>query len=145
METGDIYFRSGAQELARLDRSGNLRITGTLTTGGTTCSGGCDLVFQPGYELETIEEHAELMWTNSYLPAVGPTVENGEEWNLTAMTGGMLNELEKAHIYIEQLNDHIGHLQANDQAKDREIHDLKERQKDLKERLARLEALVLAD
>ncbi len=137
-ETGDIYFRFGSQELAKLDKDGNLNITGTLTTGGTGCGGGCDLVFQPGYELETIEEHAEFMWKNSYLPAVGPTVENGEAWNLTAMTGGMLNELEKAHIYIEQLHDHVGQLKADRQAKDDEIDDLKKR-------LARLEALVLGE
>lgn len=52
---------------------------------------------------------AALFWANSYLPAVGPTVENGS-WNSSEKTGGMLNELEKAHIYIEQLNAELGRI-----------------------------------
>jgi len=87
----------------RLGSNGNVAITGTLTTTGTTCSSGCDMVFSKDYELESISEHAESMWKNSYLPAVGQTIEN-TPFNLTEKTGGMLNELEKAHIYIEQLN-----------------------------------------
>ncbi len=130
-ENGDVYFRQGTQQLAKLDRNGNLSVTGLLTTGGTACGGGCDAVFQPGYELETIEEHAAFMWANSYLPAVGPTVENGAAWNLTEMTGGMLNELEKAHIYIEQLNDDLVDS-------DVEI-------RDLEQRLVRLEALLTSE
>ncbi|MEM7353351.1 MAG: hypothetical protein AAF657_21320 [Acidobacteriota bacterium] len=106
---GNITFRKGSQVLATLDANGNLTTNGTLTTAGNTCGGGCDKVFQPGYKLESIEDHAESMWKNSYLPAVGPTVENGD-WNLSEKTGGMLNELEKAHIYIEQLNAKIGEL-----------------------------------
>ncbi len=136
-ENGDIYFRHGSQVLAVLDTDGNLTTTGTLTTGGTTCGGGCDLVFQPGYELETIEEHAAFMWENSYLPAVGPTLENGKAWNLTEKTGGMLNELEKAHIYIEQLNSKVGELSAELGQKDDLIHELARR-------LAQVEALLAA-
>lgn len=40
------------------------------------------------------------MWVHRHLPAVGPTAE-GEPFNVTEKSGGMLNELEKAHIYIE--------------------------------------------
>ena len=89
-----------------LEANGDLTITGQLVTDGGTCGGGCDLVFQPGYDLETIEEHAEQMWRNSYLPAVGPTVENAPV-NLSERTGSILNELEKAHIYIEQLHNRL--------------------------------------
>ncbi len=95
----------------RLTTAGNLSINGTLTTTGTTCSttaqpAGCDLVFSDDYKLPTIEEHAEQMYANSYLPNVGPTIEN-EPFNITEKTGGMLNELEKAHIYIAQLNEKL--------------------------------------
>jgi hypothetical protein len=107
-----------------LTNTGNLTITGTLTTGGVTCGGGCDLVFKPGYELESIEEHAALMWKQNHLPAVGATVE-GEPFNITQKTGGILNELEKAHIYIEQLHN---------QLKDKEYE-----LKDVQARLAQLE------
>ena len=87
-----------------IDKDGNMEITGTLTTAGTTCGmGGCDLVFKQGYQLVPIEEHAASMWKNSHLPAVGPTVER-EPFNLTEKTGGILHELEIAHIYIERLH-----------------------------------------
>ncbi len=81
---------------------GDLVIAGQIKTAGS-CSAGCDVVFQPGYELESIDQHASYMWSNSHLPAVGPTPEEGP-FNLSNMTTGMLNELEKAHIYIEQLH-----------------------------------------
>jgi len=88
--------------VSRITSTGDMEITGSLTTTGGTCGGGgCDLVFQPDTRIESIEEHAASMWSNQYLPAVGPTPENAP-FNLTEKTGGMLNELEKAHIYIEQ-------------------------------------------
>ncbi len=95
----------------QLTTGGNMIINGTLTTMGTTCStmaqpAGCDLVFSDDYQLPTIEDHAAEMYKNSYLPNVGPTKEN-EPFNLTEKTGGMLNELEKAHIYIAQLNESL--------------------------------------
>ena len=92
---------SGAHEFI-LFENGNVTITGEITTSGS-CSGGCDLVFSEDYELESIEEHAAFMWENSYLPNVGPTPEEGP-FNLSAKTTGMVSELEKAHIYIEQLS-----------------------------------------
>lgn len=87
-----------------LDEDGNLTIIGTLTTGGATCGGGCDLLFaEPDTRVIPLERHAELMWQNKYLPNVGPTPEN-QPFNMTDKLGRMLNELEHAHIYIEQLN-----------------------------------------
>jgi hypothetical protein len=102
---GTLLVGPGATTNLILDASGNLDITGTLTTAGS-CSFGCDAVFKPGYDLPTIEEHARLMWRNAYLPAVGSTIE-GQPFNLSHKTGGILNELEKAHIYIEQLNNRL--------------------------------------
>jgi len=90
--------------VSRITDTGDMEITGSLTTAGGVCGGGgCDLVFNPETSIETIEEHATEMWANSYLPAVGPTKENAP-FNLSEKTGGMLNELEKAHIFIEQLH-----------------------------------------
>lgn len=97
--------------LLSVDSSGNMTITGQITTSGTTCNGGCDAVFSDDQPVETIEEHAAKMWKNSSLPAVGPTKEN-QPFNLTAKTGGMLNELEKAHIYIDQLNKRLSEREA---------------------------------
>lgn len=90
--------------------TGNLTITGTITTAGS-CSGGCDLVFEEDYDLMSIEDRAELMFKNKYLPNVGATPENGP-FNLSEKVGGILNELEHAHIYIAQLNERISMLEA---------------------------------
>ncbi len=93
--------------VSRITKTGDMEITGSLTTAGGICgTGGCDLVFHPDTPVESIEEHATAMWANSYLPAVGPTPENAPI-NLSEKTGGILNELEKAHIYIEQLNNRL--------------------------------------
>ncbi|WP_299628613.1 hypothetical protein [uncultured Tateyamaria sp.] len=89
--------------------TGNLVITGTITTSGS-CAGGCDLVFEDDYDLMSIEERAELMFANKYLPNVGATPENGP-FNLSEKVGGILNELEHAHIYIAQLNERIATLE----------------------------------
>ncbi|MDQ2090267.1 hypothetical protein [Marimonas arenosa] len=86
-----------------LTNSGNMTITGTLTTGGTTCGGGCDLVFTDQYDLPSIEQHSERMYALGHLPNVGPTIEN-QPINLSDKLGRMLNELEHAHIYIDQLH-----------------------------------------
>lgn len=66
-----------------------------------------DYVFDEGYDLESIEDHAEAMWTKGHLPAVPPlTVDDtgAEVVDLGARNKGVLEELEKAHVYIEQLN-----------------------------------------
>lgn len=103
------FVGTGVQEFV-LDSAGNLNISGTLTTSGTTCGDGCDQVFSDDYQLPSIEEHAESMWERRHLPAVGPVPENAP-LNITETTTGMLNELEKAHIYIAQLNQRIERLE----------------------------------
>lgn len=125
---------SGTSEFD-LTAGGNLIIQGTLTTGGTTCGGGgCDLVFSDGFELDSIDEHAATMWTRGYLPAVGPTPEN-QPFNITEKVGGMLHELEKAHIYISQLHERL-------EAKDVRIDELRHENDQILDRLGRVEAVL---
>jgi hypothetical protein len=81
---------------------GDVDVTGTLTTGGPPCGGGCDAVFGADYDLPSIEEHAAAMYANSYLPEIGPTMPHAPV-NLSEQYGKVINELEKAHIYIAQL------------------------------------------
>ena len=57
------------------------------------------------------EEHAELMFEKSYLPAVGPTPEGEVTIDVFEKTTGILQELEKAHIYIAELNETVKQLQ----------------------------------
>jgi hypothetical protein len=99
----DTVGGSSPTEVFQLSSAGNLTIPGTITTGGGTCGGGCDAVFSAAYALPSIEEHSAAMWESGYLPNVGPTVE-GEPVNLTDKVGRMLNELETAHVYIDQLH-----------------------------------------
>ena len=96
------------------DDADRVTITGELvTTGGGACTAApCDATFQPDkFTVPAIEEHAEFMWTNSYLWGVGPTPE-GAPINLPKKTTGILHELEVAHIYIEQLNTTIKELEG---------------------------------
>ena len=99
---------SGVNELTLTETDGDLTIIGEIFTSGS-CAGGCDIVFSPDYELETIEEHAARMWSNGHLPALGPTPEQGR-FNLSQKTGGLIHEVEKAHIYIEQLHGELARL-----------------------------------
>ena len=61
-------------------------------------------MFDAGFERLSVSDHADLMWENGHLPAVGPTLP-GAPMNVSEKMGAMLNELEHAHIYIEQLHD----------------------------------------
>ena len=121
------FFRVGSPIALGVGAAGNVTVAGTMTTGGPQCGGGCDFVFDPNYELESIEQHAASMWENSHLPAVGPT-EPSQSMNLTEKVGGLINELEKAHIYIERVNERLGEEQA--------------RNDELAKRLTRLEAML---
>ncbi len=89
----------------QVDITGNLVVSGTITP---------DYVFEPGYQLESIEEHAEYMWTYKHLPAVGAATlrpDGSHAVNVGARSQSMLEELEKAHIYIEQLHTTIQDMQ----------------------------------
>jgi len=72
-----------------------------------------DYVFAEDYNLPTIEEQAAFMFENRHLPAVQKGDENMKA-NIDVMANqmAMLEELEKAHIYITQLNDTIKEMKA---------------------------------
>ena len=74
-----------------------------------------DYVFEDDYQLESIEEHSEAMWREKHLPAVGPGEKDGEGREFVeygSRMRGMLEELEKAHIYIERLHNRNKSLEA---------------------------------
>jgi hypothetical protein len=97
-------------KLFEIDPAGHATLTGTLTTGGTSCGGGCDAVFSEEYDLPSIDDHVREMYALGYLPTVGPTLED-QPINVSDKLGRMLNELEKAHIYIGQLQSQNDALQ----------------------------------
>lgn len=94
-----------------LSNSGDLTVLGTITSSGPTCGSGCDAVFDADYPLPTIAEHKEEMYALGHLPTVGPTGPDIPV-NLTEHVGNMLNELEKAHIFIAQINEKQKSLEA---------------------------------
>ena len=128
--------------------SGNLVLSnGDFITESNTYP---DYVFEPGYELESIEQHAAYMWENSHLPAVGSG--KGKKLSLGKTTAAMLEELEKAHIYIEQLNERrkqeeaaIEQLNAIVKDKVTQLAQVQSENAKLAKRLDRLEALLLAE
>src|SRR6185369_2433901 len=143
---GDLQT-SGTNELVRIQSGGNVGIgttnpLGKLDVNGSIFQRGVQLfagyVFEPTYTLETIEEHADFMWNNKHLPAVGARKvdENGREIvEIGARMRGLLEELEKAHIYISSLSDRIS-------LKDAEFAKLEQKNKELTDRIARIEAML---
>lgn len=98
-------FRVGILAGDTVDINGKLVINGFDVTP--------DYVFEPDYALESIEEHADLMWQNKHLPALPGAAENGENGvDVVKHQFGVLEELEKAHIYIAQLNETLKELQV---------------------------------
>jgi len=95
-------FFVGSTERARADVAG-FQVWGSLRVNGTAVNVP-DYVFRPGFAIESIEEHADSMWRESHLPALGPAAADGG-FEVAKTTMGMLEELEKAHIYIEQLHE----------------------------------------
>ncbi|HXU37124.1 MAG TPA: cell division protein ZapB [Blastocatellia bacterium] len=145
--TGGDLQTSGSNELVRIQSGGNVGIgttnpLGKLDVNGSIFQRGvqlfADYVFEPTYTLETIEEHADFMWNNKHLPAVGARKvdENGREIvEIGARMRGLLEELEKAHIYISSLSDRIS-------LKDAEFAKLEQKNKELTDRIARIEAML---
>ena len=116
---GDWYIRSAsASGKVILQDFGGGRVgigtvhpAGTLDVNGSIYQSGgvlhADYVFEDDYRLESIEAHSESMWREKHLPAVGPGEKDadGREYvEYGARIRGILEELEKAHIYIEQLH-----------------------------------------
>jgi len=98
---------------------GTMSPSGTLDVNGSIYQRGgvlhADYVFESDYDLESIEEHAEFMWTNKHLPAIpgAKTDETGREIvEVGAHRKGIVEELEKAHIYIAQLHKRLERLEA---------------------------------
>ena len=88
-----------------------LQVFGSIEVDGTVVH--ADYVFEPGYELDSIEEQADFMWRNKHLPAL-PKAPEGRRGpvDLVSHQMGMLEELEKAHIYIDQLHGAIEEMRV---------------------------------
>ena len=106
-----------------VDQEGNIGIgtsspKGKLDVNGAIFQRGsqlhADYVFEPTYRLETIDEHAKYMWEHKHLRAIPKARidESGMEIvEVGAHRKGIVEELEKAHIYIEQLEVRLSKLE----------------------------------
>jgi hypothetical protein len=67
-----------------------------------------DYVFEPDYQLESIEEHTAFMMQEKHLSAV-PKAQRDESGSeiveYDSLMKGLLEELEKAHLYIARVSE----------------------------------------
>ncbi len=112
---------------------GDIRVTdGSFIDDGTILS---DFVFDENYKLESIEEHSEFMWKNKHLPAVtsAEDIKKQKGYDISQRREQILEELEKAHIYIEQLNNKIKKLKAENKELKKKVSEIDEIKKQLME------------
>ncbi len=121
-----LVVRGGRVGIGTQDPKGKLDVDGAIYQRGSSLH--ADYVFKPGYPLKTIEEQAEFMWKHKHLPAVEPEQydEQGRAAiDLGARSTALLEELEKAHIYIAQLNERLNALSKRLDEKSAELEALK--------------------
>jgi hypothetical protein len=121
---------------------GNMKVEGTLDVNGAIYQRGsalhADYVFDDGYRLESIAEHSNYMWENKHLKAIPKAKVDKSGQEIVEVGGhqkGIVEELEKAHIYIEQLNTKNLELEAKN-------NELALKYKLLEDRLTGLEELL---
>ncbi len=101
-----IIRRNGYIGIGTTSPQGVLDVNGSIYQRGGVLH--ADYVFESNYQLETIEEHADYMWINKHLAGIPGIThdENGLEIiEVGSYRRGIVEELEKAHIYIDQLNE----------------------------------------
>jgi len=116
----DNLLRIGVLATNTVDINGNLFVTGTITP---------DYVFDKSFRLPSIKEHSEAMWESRHLPKMTPATvnEHGQGViNVGERSQGMLEELEYAHVYIDQLHSSLQQLQDDMAKKNDEVAQLRE-------------------
>lgn len=112
-KTRMIIKSDGKIGINTLDPQGDLDVNGAIYQRGSSLH--ADYVFEKDYELETIDEHSEFMWKNKHLPAVPKAKKDASGLdivNVGQQRRGILEELEKAHVYIDQLKGEIEALKS---------------------------------
>ncbi|MFC1478689.1 hypothetical protein ACFL57_04445, partial [Candidatus Margulisiibacteriota bacterium] len=117
-----------------------LEVIGTVSANAFLIAGSpADYVFEDDYDLKSIEEQAAFMWANKHLPALKGAAELDGSISIGERLEQAVEELEKAHVYIEQLDKSNKELKAE---KDKDIQDLKaEKDREIQELKAAIEEL----
>ncbi|MFC1785977.1 hypothetical protein ACFLZA_01265 [Candidatus Neomarinimicrobiota bacterium] len=118
-ESASMSIATGGSDRVRITHNGRVGIgtivpQGSLDVNGPIYQRGgalhADYVFDDDYILESINEHSEYMWSNKHLPAI-PKAQVDDDGNEIVEVGshrkGIVEELEKAHIYIAQLEERL--------------------------------------
>ena len=116
----DNLLRVGVLANNTVDINGNLFVTGTITP---------DYVFDKNFHVPSIKEHAAAMWERRHLPKMTAARVNDQGQgviNVGERSQGMLEELEYAHVYIEQLHSNMQQLQDDMAKKNDELAQLRE-------------------
>jgi len=120
---GNVVLKGGNMGIGTLTPAGKLDVNGAIYQRGGQIH--ADYVFEEDYELESIEEHAHFMWREKHLPAITKATvdEQGQEVvEVGAHRRGIVEELEKAHIYIQQLKRELDALKMSMAKPESESH-----------------------
>lgn len=112
-----VIKANGRVGIGTKNPAGRLDVNGSIYQRGGQLY--ADYVFGKEYKLESIEDHARYMWKNAHLKGMPKALKDGkgvEIVEIGSFQKGILEELEKAHIYIEQLNEKIKTLESKIQA-----------------------------
>ena len=114
-----VIKNDGQVQIGSSANPGQLDVYGDINRHGYNIY--ADYVFEPDYKLESIDEHTKYMWKHKRLKALPQSEldENGQQISeISNDMMGILEELEKAHIYISHLNEKV-------KGQDKEIESLK--------------------
>ncbi len=142
---GSLFNKWGKVGIGAKWPKGKLDVNGTIYQRGAQLH--ADYVFEDDYKLESIKEHAEFMWKNKHLKAVPKATvdEDGVEIvEVGSHRKGIVEELEKAHIYIEQLHQKVEKQHKRNKLLEGNINEIRAENDQLKERLDSLEEMFLA-
>lgn len=105
-----ITLLGSGQTEFQLEKSGDLRITGSLTAAGSTFP---DYVLEPGYDLMPLDDLATYIEQQGHLPNVPSAEETsgGKRINMTRLQTRLLEKVEELTLYTLQQHEIIEHQQ----------------------------------